>query len=273
MTLSVNHKFVSSLADEADTSLVRPSNWNDSHNVSGTPLAVPAFDATGALTDATNLKMDANGKLGLGVTPNTSWGSGMTALEFPRTFALWGSTQAMQFSTNLYNDGSGAKYAAAAPAARLMVNYSLGSVSMQTFASGSAGAAVVTAGQFVLDTSGNATMVTPNGGIGYGTGAAGTVTQATDKGTAVTLNKPNGVITMHNAALAAGASVTFALHNSLIAATDLVYPVAVGSADYKVEAYIVAGGGQAGIRVTNISGGSLSDALVINFAVIKGASA
>lgn len=33
MTLSVKHKFVSAIADGADTTVVRPSNWNDTHDI------------------------------------------------------------------------------------------------------------------------------------------------------------------------------------------------------------------------------------------------
>lgn len=219
------------------------------------------------------LHINAGGKIGMGATPNSSWGSTMTALEFPRTFAFWGSNQAMQFSTNLYNDGTGVKYATNGPGGRLMVNYSLGSVYMQTFSSGTAGSSVTTAGSFLLDNGGNAVMTTANGAIGYATGSAGTVTQNTDKSTAVTLNKPNGVITMNSAALAAGASVTFTLNNSVINGTDLIYVNSVDGTNYRVETFIVSGGGQAGIRVTNISAGSLSDALVLNFYVKRGASA
>ena len=53
--------------------------------------------------------------------------------------------------------------------------------------------------------------------LGYGTDAGGTVTQATSKSTAVTLNKPCGQITMNNAALAANTSVAFLFNNSLLA--------------------------------------------------------
>ena len=35
MTVTVKHKFVSSIADGTDTSLVRPSNWNDTHDLAG----------------------------------------------------------------------------------------------------------------------------------------------------------------------------------------------------------------------------------------------
>lgn len=33
MTVSLKHKFVSSVPDDADTSIVRPSNWNDEHDL------------------------------------------------------------------------------------------------------------------------------------------------------------------------------------------------------------------------------------------------
>ena len=59
-------------------------------------------------------------------------------------------------------------------------------------------------------------------GIGYGLGAGGTVTQATSKSTAVTLNKPCGQITMNAASLAPGAAVQFNVLNSLMSRYDNV---------------------------------------------------
>ena len=48
MTITVKHKFVSAIPDGADTSVVRPSNWNDDHDLVGT---VPvANGGTGATT-------------------------------------------------------------------------------------------------------------------------------------------------------------------------------------------------------------------------------
>ena len=51
--------------------------------------------------------------------------------------------------------------------------------------------------------------------IGYSAAAQGTVTQATDKSTAVTLNKSAGRITMNNAALAGSTAVSFTLTTAL----------------------------------------------------------
>lgn len=57
--------------------------------------------------------------------------------------------------------------------------------------------------------------------FGYTAGAGGTVTQATSKSTGVTLNKLSGRVTTHNAALAAGAEITFTVTNNTVAATDV----------------------------------------------------
>ena len=123
---------------------------------------------------------------------------------------------------------------------------------------------------------GNVFAVRPNGGLGYGTGAGGTVTQATSKSTAVTLNKPCGQITMHNAALAAGASVVFVVNNSLTTLNDLILiNLSSGVSDafnYKVET-ISGAAGTFRVKVTNLSAASLSEALILNFAVLKGSIA
>lgn len=124
-----------------------------------------------------------------------------------------------------------------------------------------------------LNYNGSVLAIAPNGGLGYGTGAGGSVTQLTSKSTAVTLNKPTGQITMNNAALAAGASVYFNLNNSLFSSNDVAVLTGIDwSGNYRIET-ANSTTGIIGIRVTNITTGSLSEALVINFAIIKGATA
>jgi len=108
--------------------------------------------------------------------------------------------------------------------------------------------------------------------IGYSTAAQGAVTQATSKSTGVTLNKSMGKITMNNAALAAGATVLFTLTNSKISANDVMI-VNVGSggtsgAYWPYVANIAAG--TAVIGLYNNTAGSLSEAVVVNFAIIHG---
>lgn len=125
-----------------------------------------------------------------------------------------------------------------------------------------------------IDSVGNVHVITATGGLGYGTGAGGTVTQATSKSTAVTLNTPTGQIVMNNAALADATNVTFGLSNSIIAATDTVVFTCAGGfgANYLVWG-VNPSAGAITVAVRNISGVSQSQALVINFAVIKGVTA
>ena len=122
-----------------------------------------------------------------------------------------------------------------------------------------------------IDASGNV-LVTNVAGLGYGTGSGGTVTQATSKSTAVTLNKPTGQITMNNAALASSANVSFSLNNTLIAVTDILICTITTAANYSYQIQSYCGAGQAQILLRNIDSVSRSEALVINFAIIKGAT-
>jgi catabolite regulation protein CreA len=110
--------------------------------------------------------------------------------------------------------------------------------------------------------------------VGPATG--GTVTQAdtSGKATGVTLNAASGQITMDDAELTAGAEVSFTVTNSLVAATDVVV-VNHGSAGtagaYLVQANTLAAGSFK-ITVSNVSAGALSEAIVLNFVALKGAS-
>lgn len=107
--------------------------------------------------------------------------------------------------------------------------------------------------------------------LGYAAAAQGTVTQATSKSTAVTLNKSAGVITLNNATLNATTSVNFTLNNSTISAKDTVILTLAnsgatpGSYTAIVSALTT---GSATITVRNITAGNLSEAIVLNFCVI-----
>ena len=110
--------------------------------------------------------------------------------------------------------------------------------------------------------------------IGYATAAQGAVTQATSKSTGVTLNKSNGQITMNNAALANGASISFTLTNNLISARDVIIVNVAGGATTpgSYTSYVsTIGTGTAVLSLYNISGGSLSEAVILNYAIIHGA--
>lgn len=130
----------------------------------------------------------------------------------------------------------------------------------------------VTAGTFAVSDS--IKSINATAGIGYGTGSGGTVTQATSKSTGVTLNTVCGAITMNAAALAADAIVSFVLTNTAIAATDVLVLNHISGGT--IGAYTLNGqcaAGSATINVANRSTGSLSEAVVIQFAVIKAVNA
>ena len=110
--------------------------------------------------------------------------------------------------------------------------------------------------------------------IGYAAAAQGTVTQATNKGTGVTLNKSAGKITMNAASLAGGAAVTFTLTNSTISANDVVIVnVSGGGTAGAYWPYVSSmTAGSAVIGLWNSTAGPLAEAVVLNFAIIHGAA-
>lgn len=122
---------------------------------------------------------------------------------------------------------------------------------------------------------GAVTSASPSAGIGYAAGSGGAVTQLVSKSTGVTLNKICGKITMAALALAAAAEVSFVVTNSVITAADVVVvnhcSGGTGGA-YAVHAHTV-GNGSFAIMVANMSTGSLSQAIVLNFVVLKASSA
>ena len=114
--------------------------------------------------------------------------------------------------------------------------------------------------------------------LGYSSAAQGTVTQATDKSTGVTLNKSAGRITMNNAALAGSTAVSFTLTNSLISINDTIIVCVssntTGSAAGAYTTYVsYLAAGSALITLRNLTAAtSYSEAVIINFAIIHGAS-
>lgn len=122
--------------------------------------------------------------------------------------------------------------------------------------------------------SGSVTVTTPVG-LGYGPGAGGTVTQATSKSTAVTLNKPSGKIAMAAGAIAPGAAIQFQLINSCITGgdtIDVVFASGISSiANYTISKYVNDAGG-CYISLRNNSASSLDELIVLKFNVMKGAN-
>ena len=125
----------------------------------------------------------------------------------------------------------------------------------------------------------NASKIQANiltGVIGYNTGSTSqaipSVTQQTSKSTGVTLNAAAGKIVLNNAALAAAASAQFTLTNNQIGVNDLVFLTLAGgfaTAGSYSHRVLDVSAGSCTIQVTNLSAGSLSEALVFNFATLQ----
>lgn len=113
-------------------------------------------------------------------------------------------------------------------------------------------------------------LVTGSGGLGYGTGSGGSVSQATSRTTGVTLNKPSGAITLVSAA---GSTTwqSFTLTNSSIAAVDTVEVVQRAGTDlYEINVTAVAAGS---CRITfRTTGGTTTETPLFTFNVTKGAA-
>jgi len=108
-------------------------------------------------------------------------------------------------------------------------------------------------------------------GVGYATGAGGTVTQGTSRTTGVTLNKTTGAITLFSAAGTTTAA-TFTVTNSTVAATDVIILNQKSGTDlYDLMVTAVAAGS---FNITfRTTGGTATETPVFNFAVIKAVSA
>lgn len=129
-------------------------------------------------------------------------------------------------------------------------------------------------GTITLNGTATGNITTPQGlfstgtaGVGYATGAGGAVTQVTSRTTGVTLNKTAGAITLLSAAGSATAA-TFTVTNSTVAATDtIVLNQKSGTNLYELFVTAVAAGS---FNITFFTtGGTATDAPVINFAVLK----
>lgn len=120
-------------------------------------------------------------------------------------------------------------------------------------------------------------LVNAVAGVGYTTGAGGTVTQGAGSGkaTTITLDKVCGKVTLNNANLNAGASVSFLLNNNTVTIDDVVtvsFDASLASVDANYTLTNSVGSGQVYFTLKNVSGGNLAQAVKFNFAVIKAAT-
>ena len=116
----------------------------------------------------------------------------------------------------------------------------------------------------------NASAVSSTGTLGFApsTGVGGAVTQITSRTTGVTLNNSTGAITLFSAAGSA-TSATFTVTNSQVAATDVIVLNQKSATNLYILLVTAVSAGSFNITFYT-TGGTSTDAPVINFAVIKG---
>jgi hypothetical protein len=119
-----------------------------------------------------------------------------------------------------------------------------------------------------LEVVGGIRSTTATDGIGYATGAGGTVVQGTSRTTPVTINKICGTITMFSAAGSAAWS-SFTVNNTTIGLTDnIILSYSGGSNTYIFIPGRIIAGTSFVISFVSISGTAV-DSPVINFTIIK----
>lgn len=132
---------------------------------------------------------------------------------------------------------------------------------------------VTPAQRLKIGNSGNVTLQSTTGKLGYGSGTGGQVTQLTNKSASVTLDRPTGFVITTNDSLASLDAIQFGINNSLVEATDLVVVNHVSGGTFG--AYVIQAECDAGaiiVSVRNVTLGALAEAINIGFVLIKGAS-
>ena len=235
----------------SNTNLVLPESGTvSSVDTSVTNNAIARYDGTTGKLQNSSVVIDDNGNVGIGTGSNIN-----AKLDVVGSVRQYNPGTSANSVMNHVNDAK---------------NWYVG---LRGDSSNAYSIADETRQRFLLDVAGNTLHLSPNGGLGYGTGSGGTVTQITSKSTYVTLNKPTGQIITSNSALGAGMVASFILNNSLLSGNDNVEVIVGGagaSGAYKVDCtYCV--NGACNIEIKNLDLISRSDNVVINFTLIKGA--
>lgn len=184
---------------------------------------------------------DAGGNVGIGVAPAGSFnlafpiGTNWYVGKHATTTHLAGNATRLDFGIS---DGSSV-------AGLSVRNTHDGTYSSQeTFISVAYGGLRATSDIFKVDKSGNAMVIAPYGGLGYGAGAGNTTVQATSRTTSpAAINYPTGQITLVSAA-GSTTPFSFTVNNSLVTANDRPQVVQKSGTDKYV------------IHVTNVGTGT-----------------
>lgn len=225
------------------------------------PIVERLFAATDLMTK------NANSHYQIGTT-SLSWFSNAKALQVGNG-AIWGveasNANEIEIGSNYYQSVAGTyKYSATGKARLIRLRDT--EMGFYRAAAGVAAGTITWLQDVTIDDSGNV-LVKGVGCLGYGTGAGGTVTQATSRTTGVTLSKSCGAITLVSAA-GSTSWQSFTVTNTLVAATDVVHVCQKSGTDlYEIHVTNVAAGSfKISFKTTS---GTTTEQPVFNFTVIK----
>ena len=225
----------------------------------------PVVETRFLITDF--MSQNANLHYQIGST-SLSWFSGAQALQVGNG-AVWGveasNANEIEIGSNYYQSVAGTyKYSATGKARLIRLRDT--EMGFYRAAAGAAAGTITWLQDVTIDDSGNV-LVKGVGCLGYGTGAGGTVTQATSRTTGVTLSKACGAITLVSAA-GSTSWQSFTVTNTLVAATDVVHVCQKSGTDlYEIHVTNVAAGSfKVSFKTTS---GTTTEQPVFNFTVLK----
>lgn len=213
-------------------------------------------------------------------TSNQSFAVGANGATNP-VFNVDNSTASVATGLNVKGAAAASGLAISVITSGTNENLTIDAAGSGTITLGTTSTGVTTSPRNIQTTGTGAHLATGTGGIGYGTGAGGTVTQLTNRSTGVTLSKMSGTITTDTTSLAAGASAEFTVTNTLVAIGDVIVvsqrsgsAVAAGVAGTTIVEVVGVAAGSFILSVNNNSSTTAeTGAIIINFAVIKAVTA
>ena len=263
---------------------IHPSDTTKVTKVTSTDNAIVRFDGTTGAVQNSSVIIDDSGNLNLTGTGKRITGDFSNATVTNRvafqTSTLNGNTivsvvpngTAQSSFSSVYNNSDGNNSSFIQISARpttVSIDSSAtgtGSILPMVFSTGGVE-------RMRIDAAAGNVLVTGGGGLGYGTGSGGTVTQLTSKSSAVTLNKPTGKIIMNNEALTPSGVVSFSVYNTTINYADTICYSITGSItninNYSITIYTRED--SMDISITNKSSTSLSEPVEIMYSIIRGA--
>ena len=177
MAITIKHKFVSPKSDGTDTSIVRPSNWNDEHDLAGLATGVADFLASPSSANLATAVTDetGSGALVFGTAPTI--GNPTISGGTIDNAAIGGTTAAAGAFTSLTSNSTTTLNGTTIPASKtLAVTTDKLSVFAATTSSELAGVISDETGSGALVFATSPALTTPD----LGTPSAATLTNATD---------------------------------------------------------------------------------------------